>query len=344
MIKELATGLGVTLENLFKKPFTVQYPEEKLDMFPRFRGLHILTRHADGLERCVGASCARWRARRTRSSSRRPRTIRRIRSSHGERYAERYEINMLRCIFCGMCEEACPEDAIYLEKDYELSDTPAIRSSTRRPSSWCRWRSRATSRSAEPSPVRERVRHRACAARAQRLAGQLLQDPRRERAHSQGATLAGPAAESRSRSAAPARSLRIARRRNHGWRSATSAFLAVAREVRGAAPRAHQRASRSPALRPRCCTSRPSSRPRRTRGSTGRAPRARPATDSGRSARSREAPRRPRDPADSSRDPRRRTARSRTPVRGRRARGAPGAPGRCPSSRASGAVHEHAQR
>jgi NADH-quinone oxidoreductase subunit I len=42
--------------------------------------------------------------------------------SHGERYARRYEINMLRCIFCGMCEEACPEDAIYLEKKYELSD------------------------------------------------------------------------------------------------------------------------------------------------------------------------------------------------------------------------------
>src|SRR5204863_4853066 len=59
MIKELATGLGVTLENLFKKPFTVQYPEEKLEMFPRFRGLHILTRHADGLERCVGCElCA----------------------------------------------------------------------------------------------------------------------------------------------------------------------------------------------------------------------------------------------------------------------------------------------
>ena len=59
MIKELATGLGVTLENLFKKPFTVKYPEEKLEMFPRFRGLHILTRHADGLERCVGCElCA----------------------------------------------------------------------------------------------------------------------------------------------------------------------------------------------------------------------------------------------------------------------------------------------
>ena len=59
MIKELATGLGVTLENLFKKPFTVQYPDEKLEMFPRFRGRHILARHEDGLERCVGCElCA----------------------------------------------------------------------------------------------------------------------------------------------------------------------------------------------------------------------------------------------------------------------------------------------
>ena len=31
-----------------------------------------------------------------------------------EKYAESYEINMLRCIFCGMCEEACPKEAIFL--------------------------------------------------------------------------------------------------------------------------------------------------------------------------------------------------------------------------------------
>jgi NADH-quinone oxidoreductase subunit I len=41
--------------------------------------------------------------------------------SHGERYAERYEINMLRCIFCGMCEEACPVSAVFMGKDYELA-------------------------------------------------------------------------------------------------------------------------------------------------------------------------------------------------------------------------------
>ena len=31
-----------------------------------------------------------------------------------EKYAESYEINMLRCIFCGLCEEACPKEAIFL--------------------------------------------------------------------------------------------------------------------------------------------------------------------------------------------------------------------------------------
>ena len=37
-----------------------------------------------------------------------------------EKYAAVYEINMLRCIFCGFCEEVCPEEAIIMSKDYEL--------------------------------------------------------------------------------------------------------------------------------------------------------------------------------------------------------------------------------
>jgi NADH-quinone oxidoreductase subunit I len=39
-----------------------------------------------------------------------------------EKYAAIYEINMLRCIFCGLCEEACPKQAIFLTKEIVPSD------------------------------------------------------------------------------------------------------------------------------------------------------------------------------------------------------------------------------
>ena len=44
------------------------------------------------------------------------------RYSPGERYAQIYQINLLRCIFCGMCEEACPTGAIVLTDDYALAE------------------------------------------------------------------------------------------------------------------------------------------------------------------------------------------------------------------------------
>jgi NADH-quinone oxidoreductase subunit I len=45
------------------------------------------------------------------------------RYSPGERYAKTYEINMLRCIFCGYCEDACPTEAIILGHEHRLSFT-----------------------------------------------------------------------------------------------------------------------------------------------------------------------------------------------------------------------------
>ena len=51
-----------------------------------------------------------------------PRTPKKTRRSPGERFAEQYEINMLRCIFCGYCEEACPTQAVQLKDICELAD------------------------------------------------------------------------------------------------------------------------------------------------------------------------------------------------------------------------------
>ncbi len=38
-----------------------------------------------------------------------------------EKYPEEFDIDMIRCIFCGMCEEVCPEQAIFLRKDYAIT-------------------------------------------------------------------------------------------------------------------------------------------------------------------------------------------------------------------------------
>jgi NADH-quinone oxidoreductase subunit I len=40
-----------------------------------------------------------------------------------EKAPKEFEINMLRCIFCGYCQEVCPEEAIFLMKDYSLTGT-----------------------------------------------------------------------------------------------------------------------------------------------------------------------------------------------------------------------------
>jgi NADH-quinone oxidoreductase subunit I len=39
----------------------------------------------------------------------------------GRRYAPWFRINFARCIYCGLCEEACPTSAIQLTPDYEFS-------------------------------------------------------------------------------------------------------------------------------------------------------------------------------------------------------------------------------
>ena len=119
----IAKGMGVTLSHLFKKPVTVQYPDEPTDVKPRFRGRHHLLRHPDtGLEKCIGcslcaAACPSY-AIYVESAENDPDDP----VSPGERYARIYEINMLRCIFCGMCEEACPTGAVVLGHEFEMAD------------------------------------------------------------------------------------------------------------------------------------------------------------------------------------------------------------------------------
>ena len=103
---ELLRGMMLTGRHMFARKITVQFPEEKTPMSPRFRGLHALRRYPNGEERCIAcklceAVCPALAI-----------TIDSERRADGSRRTTRYDIDLFKCIYCGFCEESCPVDSI----------------------------------------------------------------------------------------------------------------------------------------------------------------------------------------------------------------------------------------
>jgi len=113
MLWELLIGLKLTGRYFFARKITVQYPEEKTPMSPRFRGLHALRRYPNGEERCIAcklceAVCPALAI-----------TIESEQRADGTRRTTRYDIDLFKCIYCGFCEESCPVDSIVETRIYE---------------------------------------------------------------------------------------------------------------------------------------------------------------------------------------------------------------------------------
>jgi NADH-quinone oxidoreductase subunit I len=113
---EEVSGFWVTLKRLVRPNLTIQYPDQKREMPPRFRGLPSLRADPDtGEALCVACglcsricptSCLEMHV---------------VPSEEGDRELGEFILRSGRCLFCGMCAQVCPVDAITMSGQYELA-------------------------------------------------------------------------------------------------------------------------------------------------------------------------------------------------------------------------------
>ena len=114
-------GLLVTLRHMFRKKDTIQYPEEQHVFGERYRGVPVLVKDQDAREKCVACYMCQWVCPPLAITIEADEYPKDHELHQIEKYPKTFEINMLRCIYCGLCEEACPEEAIFMSKTYAVT-------------------------------------------------------------------------------------------------------------------------------------------------------------------------------------------------------------------------------
>lgn len=109
-------GLLLTLKYMFSKTVTMQYPDkEKWVPYSRFRGHHFLRKDEQGKTKCVACElCA------VVCPSRCIEVVPQE-DKDGRRYPAVFDIDLGRCLYCGLCEDACPVDAIAMGSEFEFA-------------------------------------------------------------------------------------------------------------------------------------------------------------------------------------------------------------------------------
>ncbi|MGI8407252.1 MAG: NuoI/complex I 23 kDa subunit family protein, partial [Actinomycetota bacterium] len=117
----LLKGMGVTLKHLFKHNTVIQYPDEKQDLGPRTRGVIALKQENCTVCMLCARECPDWciyidSHKETLPPKReggRPRK---------RNVLDRFAIDYALCMYCGICVEVCPYDALFWSREFEYAE------------------------------------------------------------------------------------------------------------------------------------------------------------------------------------------------------------------------------
>lgn len=116
-------GMLVTLSTTLRKPVTAQYPKQHLPLQERQWGFPALTWDSEvGEPYCVGCMvCVRMCPTQCMSGTMVDNPKHADGTSTRRKIIGDFEINLGRCILCGICVEVCNFDAIEMSHEHEIS-------------------------------------------------------------------------------------------------------------------------------------------------------------------------------------------------------------------------------
>ena len=115
-IFSLFEGMAVTLKYLFKRPVTMQYPEKKWTVPERHRGVvQLVIDQKTGKHKCIAClNCVRVCPNFSLC-------VEAGTDENKKKYPVKFELALGQCMFCGLCVESCPTNALEMNKEYELA-------------------------------------------------------------------------------------------------------------------------------------------------------------------------------------------------------------------------------